>query len=140
MSNPAPPDPAPVLDLREAFRRSQAMFATLELGAFDRVATGPVATPELARDLGADPNALARLLDGCVASVCWRATGRATPTPRPPCGWLPPGCATCGPAGRGHRRRGDGGGRGRDFLHYFRAEKWPRLRAGHTERRQERAK
>jgi acetylserotonin N-methyltransferase len=67
MASQPPPDPAPVLDLLEAFRRSQAMFAALDLGAFDRLAAGPAALPELARDLGADPDALGRLLDACVA-------------------------------------------------------------------------
>jgi acetylserotonin N-methyltransferase len=67
MASQPPPDP--VLELLEAFRRSQAMFAALELGAFDRLAAGPAALPELARDLGADPDALGRLLDACVALV-----------------------------------------------------------------------
>jgi acetylserotonin N-methyltransferase len=67
MTSPPPSDPAPVLDLLEAFRRSQAMFAALDLGTFDRLATGPAVLPDLARDLGADPDAMARLLDACVA-------------------------------------------------------------------------
>ena len=75
MTRPQPPDPAPVLDLLEAFRRSQAMFAALELGAFDRLAADPAALPELARDLGADPDALGRLLDACVALGLLRRDG-----------------------------------------------------------------
>jgi len=67
MTNASPPDPAPVLDLLEAFRRSQAMFAALDLGVFDRLADGPAALSDLARDLGADAGALGRLLDACVA-------------------------------------------------------------------------
>lgn len=67
MTSHPPADPSPVLDLLEAFRRSQAMFAALELGVFDRLAAGPAALPELARALGTDPDALARLLDACVA-------------------------------------------------------------------------
>ena len=31
----AVPDPAPILDLLEAFRRSKTMFAALSLGVFD---------------------------------------------------------------------------------------------------------
>ncbi len=61
------PDPAPVLDLLDAFRRSKAMFAAVSLGVFDRLAAGPAALADLARDLHADPSALARLLDACVA-------------------------------------------------------------------------
>jgi acetylserotonin N-methyltransferase len=75
MTSPPPPDPAPVLDLLEAFRRSQAMFAALALGAFDCLAAGPAALPDLARDLGADPDALGRLLDACVALGLLRRDG-----------------------------------------------------------------
>jgi acetylserotonin O-methyltransferase len=60
------PDPAPVLDLLEAFRRSKTMFAALDLGVFDRLAAGPAPLNDLARDLGANPDALQRLLDACV--------------------------------------------------------------------------
>ncbi len=65
-TEPSPPDPAVVLDLLEAFRRSRVMFAALELGVFDRLAAGPAASADLARDLKADPDALGRLLDACV--------------------------------------------------------------------------
>jgi acetylserotonin N-methyltransferase len=60
------PDPAPVLDLMNAFRSSAAMFSAVSLGVFDRLATGPADLPRLARDLGADAEALGRLLDACV--------------------------------------------------------------------------
>jgi len=60
------PDPAPILDLLEAFRRSKTMFAAISLGVFDRLASGPASLDELARDLHADRDALQRLLDGCV--------------------------------------------------------------------------
>jgi acetylserotonin O-methyltransferase len=62
----AAPDPAPILDLLEAFRRSKTMFAAIALGVFDRLATGSAALDELARDLRADADALQRLLDACV--------------------------------------------------------------------------
>lgn len=55
------PDPAPVLDLIEAFRRSKAMFTAVSMGIFDRM---PATLEELARDLGANAVALERLLDG----------------------------------------------------------------------------
>jgi acetylserotonin N-methyltransferase len=47
------PDPAPILDLIEAFRRSKTMFAAVGLGIFDG-----------ARPAGAE---IVRLLDACVA-------------------------------------------------------------------------
>jgi acetylserotonin N-methyltransferase len=59
------PDPAPILDLLEAFRRSKVMFAAISLGVFDRLADGPVTPDRLARDLRADPDALGRLLGAC---------------------------------------------------------------------------
>jgi acetylserotonin N-methyltransferase len=52
MSTP-PLDPAPILDLIEAFRRSKTMFAALEMGVFDGV-----------RPSGAG---IVRLMDACVA-------------------------------------------------------------------------
>jgi len=60
MSTP-PLDPAPILDLIEAFRRSKTMFAALELGVFDGE-----------RPLGADgkrPSGaeIVRLMDACVS-------------------------------------------------------------------------
>ena len=36
------PDPAPVLDLMEAFRRSKVMFAGVSLGVFDALSAGPM--------------------------------------------------------------------------------------------------
>ena len=66
MTSDATPDPAPVLDLLAAFRRSKAMFAGVTLGIFDALAAGPKAAPALAAELGAHPDALARLLDALV--------------------------------------------------------------------------
>jgi acetylserotonin N-methyltransferase len=61
------PSPAPVLDLIQAFRRSQAMFTAVKMGIFDRLRQGSGSAGELARALGADEGALARLLDACAA-------------------------------------------------------------------------
>jgi acetylserotonin N-methyltransferase len=84
MATDAPlPDPAPVLDLLEGFRRSQALFAAVSLGVFDRLASGHAALPDLARDLRCDADALRRLLDACVCLRLLEHTGGAyanTPT------------------------------------------------------------
>jgi len=61
------PDPAPVRDLIEAFRRSKTMFAAVSMGIFDRLHTAPARAPDLAAALGANADALERLLDGCAA-------------------------------------------------------------------------
>jgi acetylserotonin N-methyltransferase len=42
------------------------MFAGIALGVFDRLAGGPAPLPRLAQELGANPDALGRLLDACV--------------------------------------------------------------------------
>src|SRR5437879_998489 len=60
------PDPTPVIDLIEAFRRSKTMFAAVELGIFDELEKGPVTAATLSAQLGADAGALERLLDACV--------------------------------------------------------------------------
>lgn len=69
MSEPSTslPDPAPVIDLIEAFRRSKTMFAAVALGLFDRLAEQPADVVTLAAQIHADPGALERLLDACVA-------------------------------------------------------------------------
>jgi acetylserotonin N-methyltransferase len=66
------PDPSPVLDLIEAFRRSKTMFAAVSLGVFERM---PSSAPELAERIGAHPEATARLLDGCAALGFLTKTG-----------------------------------------------------------------
>jgi acetylserotonin N-methyltransferase len=58
------PDPAPVVDLIEAFRRSKTMFTAVSLGVFDRT---PATASYLAAAIGAHAGALAGLLDGCAA-------------------------------------------------------------------------
>src|SRR4051812_2671123 len=62
-----PPDPAPVLDLLTAFRSSAVMFASCSLGVFDQLATAPMNLLALATRLGANEDALRRLLDACVS-------------------------------------------------------------------------
>jgi acetylserotonin N-methyltransferase len=77
------PDPAPVLDLLTAFRRSKVMFAAVSLGVFDALTSGPKDALSLAAELHANPDALARLLDACVGLGLLRhdAAGYAnTPT------------------------------------------------------------
>lgn len=61
------PDSAPVVDLIEAFRRSQTMFAAVSLGIFDRLHCRPACAPALAAEIGAHAGALERLLDACAA-------------------------------------------------------------------------
>jgi acetylserotonin N-methyltransferase len=60
------PDPSIVLDLLQAFRRSKVMFAGVSLGVFDALAGGGKSLDDLAAKLGANADALARLLDACV--------------------------------------------------------------------------
>jgi acetylserotonin N-methyltransferase len=61
------PDPAVVVDLIEAFRRSKSMFAAVALGVFDNLAAGPRSAHALAQELHLNPDALERLLDSCVS-------------------------------------------------------------------------
>jgi acetylserotonin N-methyltransferase len=61
------PDPAPVLDLIEAFRHSKTMFTAVALGVFDQLHHGPARAAELAANMGVHQGALERLLDGCAA-------------------------------------------------------------------------
>src|SRR5215472_1487518 len=56
--------PEPVIDLIEAFRRSQTMFTAVSLGLFDSL---PATAAELATKLSANTEAVERLLDGCAA-------------------------------------------------------------------------
>jgi len=60
------PDPSIILDLLQAFRWSKTMFAAVSLGVFDALTEGPQPLETLARRLGANADALGRLLDGCV--------------------------------------------------------------------------
>ena len=60
-------DPAPILDLIEAFRRSKTMFTALRLGVFDALERRPQTVDALAAEMKLDADALGRLLNGCVA-------------------------------------------------------------------------
>ncbi len=61
-----PPDPSAVIDLIQAFRGSKIMFAAVSLGVFDALADGPQPLVVLASKLGADREALDRLLAACI--------------------------------------------------------------------------
>ena len=61
------PDPAPVLDLIQAFRHSKAMFAAVSLGVFDKLVNTAADVTTLAGKLGASADALERLLDSCAS-------------------------------------------------------------------------
>ncbi len=60
------PDPAPVIDLMEGFRRSKTMFAAVSMGIFDLLSGQPTPAASVAATLKADPDATARLLEACV--------------------------------------------------------------------------
>jgi acetylserotonin N-methyltransferase len=71
------PDPAPVIDLIEAFRRSKTMFAAVSLGVFDSLERAPADAATLAAEIGAQAEPLERLLDGCVGlGLLRKQTGR----------------------------------------------------------------
>ena len=61
------PDPGPILDYIEAFRRSKAMFTAVRLGIFDHLEGQPLSAERLAARLNANAAALDRLLSACVA-------------------------------------------------------------------------
>lgn len=69
------PDPAVVLDLLEAFRRTKTMFAAVALGVFDALAASPRTGPALAVELKCDGDALGRLLDACVGLLLLQKNG-----------------------------------------------------------------
>jgi len=60
------PDPASVLELIDAFRRSKTMFTTVSLGIFEALHEDPADAPRLAARLQLNRDALERLLDACV--------------------------------------------------------------------------
>ncbi len=72
-----PPDPAPILDHIEAFRRSKAMFTAVRLGVFDELNQQPQTAPELAGRLQLNAAALERLLNACVALGLLEQAGSA---------------------------------------------------------------
>jgi acetylserotonin N-methyltransferase len=61
------PDPALVIDLIEAFRRSKTMFAAASMGIFDLLHEAPAGAADLAARLSANADATERLLDACAA-------------------------------------------------------------------------
>lgn len=65
-------DPTIVIDLIESFRRSKCMFTAASLGVFDST---PGSLADLAQGLKANPDALERLLYGCVGLGLLRKEG-----------------------------------------------------------------
>ncbi len=61
------PNPQPVVELIEAFRRSKTMFTAVSMGVFDALHEGAASAAEMAARLGANADAMGRLLDGCAA-------------------------------------------------------------------------
>jgi len=61
------PDPAPVLDLIHAFRRSKTMFAAASMGIFDLLHEAPADAAAIAARLQTNGDATGRLLDACAA-------------------------------------------------------------------------
>lgn len=59
-------DPTTVVELIHAFRYSKILFVAVSLGIFDLLGSGPRAAHDLAQAVGADVDALGRLLDACV--------------------------------------------------------------------------
>jgi acetylserotonin N-methyltransferase len=66
------PDPQPLLDLNEGFRRSKTMFVALSMGVFDRLHEAPATAAEMAQNLNAHSGAIASLLDAFAALVVLR--------------------------------------------------------------------
>src|SRR5215469_7231167 len=60
------PDPEPIIDLLDGFRRSKAMFAAVGMGIFDMLEGAPLTAAEVATRLDANLSATERLLEACV--------------------------------------------------------------------------
>ena len=69
------PAPVAMLDLILAGWTSQAIEAAAELGIADALAAGPLTADDLARRLGADPDALSRLLRALISRGVFRQHG-----------------------------------------------------------------
>jgi acetylserotonin N-methyltransferase len=69
------PDPGPVIDLIDGFRRSKIMFTAVSLGVFDRLSEGAADLGALAGFTQSHPGALERLLDACVGLGLLRKAG-----------------------------------------------------------------
>ncbi len=77
-----PPDPAPVLDLISAFRKSKVMFAAVQLGVFEGLAGSWKTAAALAAELKVDAAALDRLLGACqMLGLVVRSHGQFTNAP-----------------------------------------------------------
>jgi acetylserotonin O-methyltransferase len=73
--------PATILDLMDAFRRSKVMFTAVRFGIFDRLHEVLSTAKEVAATLGANENAVERLLDACAAlGLLAKADGRYSNT------------------------------------------------------------
>lgn len=62
-----PAEPALILDLIEAFRRSKTMFSAVKLGVFDLLHTAPLTSAAIAAGISADTAATQRLCYACVS-------------------------------------------------------------------------
>lgn len=69
------PDPLPIIELIEAFRRSKVMFAAVSLGVFDALARESLDVHVLAQRLAVKAEPLERLLNSCVALKLLRRSG-----------------------------------------------------------------
>jgi acetylserotonin N-methyltransferase len=68
-------DPAGILDLISAFRRSKTMFTAVRLGVFDKLEEQSRTSDKLGSELNLNPGALQRLLNGCVGLKLLRCEG-----------------------------------------------------------------
>src|SRR5215469_9653913 len=76
LNNPAEvPDPTPVLELIEAFRRSKVLFAAVSLGIFDALERSAQDAQSLASALKLQLDPVEQLLDACVALKLLRKSG-----------------------------------------------------------------
>lgn len=69
------PDPSPILELIEAFRRSKTMFAAVSLGVFDLLERNPATLAALNAELRLESDPLERVLDACVGLKLLRRNG-----------------------------------------------------------------
>jgi acetylserotonin O-methyltransferase len=75
LSESSIPDPSPVIELIEAFRRSKVMFAAVALGIFDLLERAPGDVGTIAATLHLPTEPLERLLDACVGLKLLRRKG-----------------------------------------------------------------
>lgn len=69
------PDPAPIIDLMDAFRRSKVLFAAVDFGVFDLLAEAPLTAGQVAERLGASLSGTERLLEACAGLKLLRNEG-----------------------------------------------------------------